>query len=109
MAGGRSPRQKGDRLERALVRLFEQYGIISMRVPQSGTKGGRFRDLLPLYGREPVVEVRHHGSSFRRLHGWLIDRDLLLIKANRKDLLVVLPLQLAPDEQAIPHLQGGRP
>jgi Holliday junction resolvase len=70
MSGGRSPRQKGDRLERALVQLLEQHGILSVRVPQSGAKGGKFRGdlVLPLGGRELVVEVKHHGDSFRQLY-----------------------------------------
>jgi hypothetical protein len=113
MSGGAAPRRKGDRLERVLVRVLEQRGILSVRVPQSGAKGGRYRGdlVLPLAGRELVAEVKHHGASFRRLYAWLRERDLLLIKADHQDVLVVLPLQLAVEilEQAIPHLQGERP
>ena len=99
MTGGCAPRQKGDRLERALVRLLAQRGIIAVRVPQSGSKGGRFRGdlVLPLRGRELVREVKHRGSAFRRLYTWLVDRDLLLIKADHREVLVVLPLTLAAE------------
>jgi Holliday junction resolvase len=113
MSGGHRPRQKGDRLERALVRLLQQYGIISVRVPQSGAKGGRFRGdlVLPLCGRELVVEVKHHSNSFRQLYKWLTGRDLLLIKADHKEILVVVPLRLAIEiiEFAIPFLQRTNP
>lgn len=113
MAGGRSPRQKGDRLERALVRLLEQHGIISVRVPQSGAKGGKYRGdlVLPLGDRELVVEVKHHGTSFKRLYDWLAGRDLLLVKADRKEVLIVVPLRLAVEiiKLAIPFLQRTNP
>ena len=68
MSSGRSPRQKGDRLECALVRLLAQHGIVSARMLQSGAKGGHFRGdlVLPLCGRKLIVEVKHHGSSFTR-------------------------------------------
>ena len=110
MSGGAAPRRKGDRLERVLVRVLEQRGILSVRVPQSGAKGGRYRGdlMMPLCGRELVAEVKHHGASFRRLYAWL--RDLLLIKTDHQDVLVVLPLQLAVEilDQTILHLQGER-
>jgi Holliday junction resolvase len=93
--------------------MLEQHGIISVRVPQSGAKGGRFRGdlVLPLGGRELVVEVKHHRSSFRRLYDWLTGRDLLLIKADHQEVLVVVPLRLAIKiiERAIPFLQETRP
>jgi hypothetical protein len=113
MVGGRSPRPKGDWLERALVRRLAQLGIVSVRVPGSGCKGGKFRGdlVLPLCGRELVVEVKPHGNGFKQLYTWLARRDLLLIKADRRDVLVVLPLSLAAEiiEQAIPHMQRGCP
>jgi len=53
------------------VRLFAQHGIVSVRLP-----GGRFRGdlVLPLCGRELIVEVKHHSSSFKRLYDWLTGR-----------------------------------
>ncbi len=58
------------------MRLFAQHGIVSVRLPQSGAKGGRFRGdlVLPLCGRELIVEVKHHSSSFKRLYDWLTGR-----------------------------------
>jgi hypothetical protein len=99
VTGGCAPRQKGDRLERALVRLLAQHGIIAVRVPQSGARGGKFRGdlVLPLRGRELICEVKHHGAAFRRLYTWLVDRDLLLLKADHRGVLVVLPLTLAAE------------
>ena len=66
MSGGAAPRRKGDRLERVLVRVLEQRGILSVRVPQSGAKGGRYRGdlMMPLCGRELVAEVKHMAPAF---------------------------------------------
>jgi hypothetical protein len=52
---------------------------------------------LPLRGRELVCEVKHHGAAFKRIYAWLIDRDLLLIKADHREVLVLLPLTLAAE------------
>jgi hypothetical protein len=51
-----------------------------------------------------------HGSSFKRLYDWLTGRDLLLIKADHKEVLIVVPLRPAVEiiELAIPHLQESR-
>jgi hypothetical protein len=66
-------------------------------------QGGRFPGdlMLPLDDRELVVEVKHHGSSFKA------GRDLLLIKTENKEVLVVVPLRLATEiiKLAIPLLQ----
>jgi Holliday junction resolvase len=40
MTGGRAPRDKGNRLERAIVRLAQDYGLGAERMPLSGAVGG---------------------------------------------------------------------
>jgi hypothetical protein len=99
MPGGRSPRQKGNRTERALRHYLLQRGLSAERVPLSGSAGGRFAGdlLLTLAGRDLVVEVKHRGDGFAQLYAWLDGRDLLIVKADRRDPLVVLPLSLAAE------------
>ena len=41
-SGGKSPRQKGSRTERAIVRLLQERGLAAERVPLSGAAGGRY-------------------------------------------------------------------
>jgi Holliday junction resolvase len=96
-SGGRSPRDKGNRLERAIVRLFQERGLAAERVPLSGSVGGSyFGDLtVPILGRDLVVEAKARANGFARLYSWLDGRDALIVKADRRDALVVLPLRLA--------------
>jgi hypothetical protein len=97
MAGGRASRQKGNRTERALVRVLQDAGFAAERVPLSGAARGRFGgDLsVPLLGIDRRVEVKCRGNGFRRLYDWLGDHDFLIVRADRHEPLVVVPLRLA--------------
>jgi len=106
--GGRRPRQKGNRTERALRHYLLQRGLSAERVPLSGSAGGRFAgDLLVRFvGRDLVVEVKARGNGFAQLYGWLDGPDLLIVKADRREPLMVLPLSLAVEIAALAN--GGR-
>ena len=96
--GGRASRQKGDRHERNLVRLLQIAGIAAERTPLSGAARGRFGgyDLsVPLLSRDMRVEAKHHARAFQRLYRWLDNVDFLIVKADRSEPLVVVPLRLA--------------
>jgi Holliday junction resolvase len=97
--GGRASRQKGDRFERAIVRLLQDHGLGAERVPLSGSAGGSYAgDLtVPILGRDLVVEAKARANGFARLYSWLEGRDVLIIKADRRDAIAVLPLRLAAD------------
>ena len=64
--GGRASRQKGNRLERAIVRLLQDHGLGAECIPLS-------------------------------VYAWLEDRDVLIVKADRRDAIVVLRLRLAAE------------
>jgi Holliday junction resolvase len=95
MAGGRSPKRKGTRVERELVNLLLELGFVCSRVPLSGAAGGAWSgDIhLELLGRILKVEVKAR-REFATLHRWIAKADLLLLKADRQPALVVLPLAL---------------
>ncbi len=97
--GGRRSRQKGDRAERALVRQLQDRGFAAERVPLSGSAGGKYAgDLsIPCIGRDLIAEVKVRGHGFLQLYAWLDGRDLLILRADRCEPLVVLPLRLALD------------
>ena len=97
MRGGRRSRDKDNRVERALVHALQNAGFAAERVPLSGAARGRFGgDLsVPLLGIDRRVECR--GNGFRQLYDWLSGADLLIVRADRSEPLVVLPFRLATE------------
>jgi hypothetical protein len=62
----------------------------------SGSAGGRFAGdiTIPVLGVDRVAEVKVRGTGFRQLYECLDGRDLLIVRADRREPLVVLPLRL---------------
>jgi Holliday junction resolvase len=100
---GRGSRDKGNRAERALVRFLQSYGFAAERVPLSGSAGGSFSGdiTIPILGLDRTAEVKVRRTGFRQLYSWLNGRDLLVVRADRREPLVVLPLQLAAEVAAL--------
>ena len=96
---GRRSRAKGARTERSIVNALQANGIVAVRVPLSGAVGGRFSGdiVLPLMGRDLCVEVKARADGFRKLYSWLNQRDVLIVKADRQEPLVILRLSLAAE------------
>ena len=97
MSGGRASRDKGNRTERAIVRLLQERGLAAERVPLSGAARGRFGGdvSVPVLGVDRRVEVKCRGGGFRELYKWLAGADVLIVRADRRELLVVAPLKFA--------------
>jgi len=51
----------------------------------------------PYLGRDLCVEVKARADGFRELYWWLNERDVLIVKADRKEPLVVVRLSLAAE------------
>lgn len=102
MAGGKAPRRKGNRAERALVKFLQERGFSAERVPLSGAAGGSYLgDLtVPILNIDRVVEVKIRAAGFRQLYRWLERRDILIVRADRSEPLVILPLKLAAEVAA---------
>jgi Holliday junction resolvase len=94
---GRASRDKGNRTERAIVRLLQDRGFAAERVPLSGASHGRFGGdvSVPVLGIDRRVEVKCRGNGFRELYKWLEGADFLIVRADRRELLVVIPFNLA--------------
>jgi hypothetical protein len=93
MKGGRGPRRKGDRVEREVLALLKEAGLEAKRVPLSGSAPGYPGDLeveLPGLGRV-LVEVKARKRV--GLEAWLEGRGLLVLKADRRPPLAVMPLE----------------
>src|SRR5215831_10437170 len=96
--GGRGPGDKGRRDERSLVRLLRGLGFRAARIPLSGAAGGSFAGDVVLHlqgGVKLTAEVKCRADGFKQIYKWLRGRDLLVIRADRSDPLVVMPLSLA--------------
>ncbi len=98
-SGGRRPRSKGDRIERQIVAIHAEIGIKAERVPLSGA--ARYQgnganidvyafgpDAAPLVGE---VKARADGAGFALLERWLSDADVLFLRRDRAEPLIVLP------------------
>jgi Holliday junction resolvase len=83
MSGGRASRQKGNRTERAIVRLLQNAGFAAERVPLSAARERFGGDVsVPLLGIDRRVEVKCRGNGFRQLYAWLDGADLLIVKCD---------------------------
>jgi hypothetical protein len=97
--GGRSPRQKGNRAEAAIVRFLQSKGLSAQRVPLSGAAGGRFAGdvCVDLLGISRTLEVKARARAFGSIYRWLANADLLIVRADRREPLCILPLWLASE------------
>jgi len=96
--GGRGPGDKGRRDERRIVRLLRGLGFRAERIPLSGAAGGSFAGDIVLHlqgGVKLTAEVKCRADGFKQIYKWLSGRDLLVIRADRADPLIVMPLNLA--------------
>jgi hypothetical protein len=92
---GRRSRDKGSRTERAIVRFLQNHGFAAEKI------SGMYRpgpDLsVPVLGRDLRVEAKSRSHGFAQLYSWLVDRDLLIVKSDRAEPLVILRLGLATE------------
>jgi Holliday junction resolvase len=89
----KSPKRKGDRLEREVAKQIREAGYPAQRVPLSGAcdwLAGDVTATLPALGNV-VLECKAR-QDFATLHKWLEHRDGLVLKADRKEALMVLRL-----------------
>jgi len=92
---GKSQRDKGARVERKVVDLFEMVGIKAQRVPLSGAAGGQFQGdiLFDVEGwiGKAEVKARANAEGWKSIITWLDKNDMLVLVQDRKDPLIVLP------------------
>jgi len=100
---GKRNRQKGDRVEREIVKMHTNIGVDAERVPLSGAQGGSFGgdiilsptyiDLAEREGRSTLQwkgEVKSRKTGFKLLERWLDGVNLLFLKPPRVPPLVVM-------------------
>lgn len=92
---GRRSRDKGARTERAIVRLLQGRGIAATKISGMYKPGADIS--MPLLGADRAIEVKCRATGFAQLYDWLSARDILIVKADRQEPLVVLRLSLAAE------------
>lgn len=95
---GKMQRDKGARVERAIVNRHKDIGVHAARVPLSGAAGGAYSGDVDLYvnglDAAPLVsevKARQNGAGFVTLERWLGENDALFLVRNRAEPVVVLP------------------
>ena len=89
--------------EKTIVKFLQERGFATERVPLSGAAGEYVGDLtIPILDVDRVVEVKCRAGGFRELYRWLIDRDILIVRADRSEPMVVLPVVI---ERHLPQRQ----
>jgi hypothetical protein len=96
---GASHRRKGNAIEREIVDRHKALGIHAERYPLSGASRfrGKGHDLdVYIWGRDEApavaeVKARRDGGGFAMLERWLSDYDILFLRRNNSDPLVVAP------------------
>ena len=93
---GKMQRNKGSRVEREMVELLRKHKIQSEKVPLSGAMQG-FPGDINVYASDLhlVCEVKSRAKSlWKTLVNWLSGSDILILKANRQDPYVFMPMRV---------------
>jgi hypothetical protein len=94
MTGGYAPARKGARAERELVHQLCELAPSCARVPLFGAIGAHSGDIdIELHGRIAKIQIKAR-HQFRTPRQWLGLHELLILKADRCDPLVVMPIRL---------------
>jgi hypothetical protein len=80
-------------LSASFAHLLQAQGFAAEKISHSGYRGGDLS--IPVIGRDLLAEVKVRGVGFQQLYGWLTDVDLLIVKCDRREPLVVIPMRLA--------------
>jgi len=86
--GGKAPKRKGDAFERAVCLALG--GRRTFWQPEGGEERGDIE--VPGLG---IGECKVRKNGFKQLYEWLEGRDFLVVKADRRPALVILPLAVA--------------
>ena len=86
-------KNKGNRIEREMVHRYLDNGVFAERVPLSGSAGGSFSGDLRIGSLRGEVKARRAGQGFKTLERWLGGNDLLFLRRDRAEPIVVMEWQ----------------
>jgi len=113
---GRYSRNKGAQFERDIVNDCRRRGLAAERIPLSGAMGGSFGGdvRLTICDRTLKIECKILANGFKFLYDKLSGNDALVIRADRKDPLIVMTLSsyldtFSPKESKTPESATEQP
>ena len=89
---GKFSRDKGYRAENAVVHIAKDHGLDAYRVPLSGSGPVKGDVVVSNPVDTWTLEIKSRASGFQTIYKFLEGNDVLVLKADRKDYLAVLPL-----------------
>lgn len=88
---GKKSRRKGKGGEYEIVHLLQEHGINAKRVPLSGATDFQKGDVI--INNTITAEVKRRRNGFKQLYSWLEDRNLVFMRADRKDWIVAMDIE----------------
>jgi len=88
----KAQRDKGYRTENNVRLKALEHGLDAYRVPLSGGASIKGDVVVKNSVDEWVLEIKCRGNGFKQIYSWLEDNDALVLKADNKPELVVLPM-----------------
>lgn len=98
---GKASRDKGSRTERECVKVFQEAGFGAERIPLSGGTWLKGDVTVPFLNRDRQLEVKCRAKGFKQVYAWLEGNYALIVKADRSEPLIVMPLKEAARIAAI--------
>jgi hypothetical protein len=87
------------------VRYLQTKGLSAQKTSRTGYAGTDIS--VDLLGIERRIEVKVRARAFNQLYRWLANSDLLIIRADRREPLVVLPMWLASEIATVAEDHNG--
>jgi hypothetical protein len=87
----------------AIVNFLPERGFAAERVPLSGAACGSYLGnvTIPVLNVDRAAEVKCRANGFRELYRWLEGRDFLIVRTDRSEPLVIIPMKLAAEITAV--------
>jgi hypothetical protein len=86
---------------------LQEAGFAAEKISRSGYRGADLS--IPLIGRDLHAEVKVRGTGFGQLYEWLTGVDLLIVKCDRLEPLIVVPMRLAVEIAAVAERAKNKP
>jgi len=92
---GIKSRRKGARVELKILHQLQDAGIDAEKLSYAWKKTHDIR--MKMLGQDHQAEIKCRANGFKQLYAWLEPVNLLIVCADRRDPLAVVPMSLLID------------